>query len=74
MMSKKDKKVCTILNYIELLLILVSEVTGCVSVSAFASIDGIPIDITSSAVGLNICAITAGVKKYKSIANKKKKT
>ena len=73
-MSKKDKKVCTILNYIELLLILVSEVTGCVSVSAFASIDGIPIDITSSAVGLNICAITAGVKKYKSIANKKKKT
>ena len=29
--------------------------------------------ITSSAVGINICAITAGIKRYKSIINKKKK-
>ena len=28
--------------------------------------------ITSSAVGINICAITAGIKKYKSILKKKK--
>ena len=27
----------------------------------------------SSAVGINICAITAGIKKYKSITKKKKK-
>ena len=31
------------------------------------------IDITRSAVGTNICAITAGIKKYKSIIKKKKK-
>ena len=41
--------------------------------SAFASLVGIPIRITSSAIGLKICAITAGIKKYKSIIKKKKK-
>ena len=34
---------------------------------------GIPIGITSSAIELKICAITAGIKKYKSIIKKKKK-
>ena len=72
LMSKKHKKVCGILNYIEHLLILVSTVTGCVSISDFASYDGIPIGITSSAVGLKICVITARIKKYKSIVKKKK--
>ena len=33
----------------------------------------IPIGITSSAIGLKICAIAAGIKKYKSIIKKKKK-
>ena len=67
------------MNYIEHLLNLVSTVTGCVSISAFASIVDIPIEIPipigimSSAVGLKICAITAGIKKYKSIIKKKKK-
>ena len=32
-----------------------------------------PIGITSSAIGLKICVITAGIKTYKSISNKKKK-
>ena len=32
-----------------------------------------PIGITSSAIGLKICAITARIKKYKSIIKKKKK-
>ena len=41
-------------------------------ISAFASLFGIPIGITSSAKGLKICAITAGIKKYKSIIKKKK--
>ena len=40
-MSKKHKKVCTILNYIEHFLILASTNTGCVSISAFASLVGI---------------------------------
>ena len=43
------------------------------SISAFASLLGIPIGITSSERGLNICGITAGIKKYKSIIKKMKK-
>ena len=72
-MCKKHKKVCGVLNYIEHLLILVSTVTGCVSVSDFSSLVGIPVGITSSAIGLEICVVTAGMKKYKSIIKKKKK-
>ena len=34
---------------------------------------GIPLGITSSAIRLKICAITAGIKKSKSIVKKKKK-
>ena len=62
-MSNKYKKVCTTLNYIESFFILASTITRCVPISAFASLVGIPIGITSSAIGLKICAITAGVKK-----------
>ena len=35
LMSRKHKKACTTLNYIEHFLILVSAVTGCISISAF---------------------------------------
>ena len=73
LMSKKHKKVCTTLNYIEHFLILVFTITGCISISAFASLIDIPLGITSSAIGLKICAITAEIKKYKSIIKKKKK-
>ena len=72
-MSKKHKKVSATLNYIEDFLILTSAITGCISISAFASWIGIPIGIMSCAIGLKICAITAGIKKYKSIIKKKEK-
>ena len=49
-MSRKHKKVCAALNYIEYFLILASTITGCISFSAFASLLGIPIGITSSAI------------------------
>ena len=52
---------------------LISTVAECVSISPFASLVGIPIGITSPAVRLNICVITAGIEKYKSIIKKKKK-
>ena len=52
---------------------MASTITGCVSISLFASLIGIPTGITSSAIGLKICAITAGIKRYKSIIKKKKK-
>ena len=50
-----------------------STITGCVSISAFASLVGIPVGITSSAIGLTICAITTEIKKYEPIITKKKK-
>ena len=62
-MSKKHKKVSITLNCIEQFLILGSTITGCVSISAFASLVGIPIGITSSAAVLKICVITAAIKK-----------
>ena len=65
-------KVWTTLNFIEHIFILASAITGCLSISAFTSIVGIPLEITSSAIGSKICAITAGIKKYKSIIKKKK--
>ena len=54
LISKKYKKVYTILNYIEHLLILASVVIGCVSISAFASLVGILIRTTTSAARLKI--------------------
>ena len=53
-MSRKHKKVCATLNYIEQFLILAAAVTGCISISAFASLLGIPIAIKNSAIGLKI--------------------
>ena len=41
--------------------------------SAFAYLIGIPIGITSSAIGFKISAITAGIEKYNSIIKKKEK-
>ena len=72
-MSGKHKKFCTTLNYIENFLILASTVTGCVSISAFFSFIGILIVTTNSAIRLKIYAITAGIKKYKSIIKKQKR-
>ena len=74
LISRKHKKMCKTLNYVEHLLILASTIIGCVSISAFVSLDGIPEGITSSAVGLKIFVITAGIKKHKSIIKKKRKT
>ena len=73
LMSKIYKKVFRVFNYIEYLLTLISTVTECISISAFASLVGIPIGITSSAIGLKICVITVGIKKCKSMFKKKKK-
>ena len=72
MISKKQKKVCTTLNYIKHLLVLAFTITECISISVFASLLSIRIGMTSSAIGLKICAIAAGIKKYKSIIQKKK--
>ena len=60
MINQKYKKTSKCLNFFKRLLILASAVTGSVSISAFASLVCVPVDITSSAVGLKICATAAG--------------
>ena len=66
-MNEKHKKVSRVWKYIENFLSLILTLTGPVSISDFASLINIPIAITSSEIGLKICLITTGIKKYKSI-------
>ena len=49
LMSKKQKTVCTTLNYVEHFLILTSTIAELILLSAIASLLGISIGITSSA-------------------------
>ena len=71
LMSKKHKKFCKTLNCIEHFLILASAVTKYISISAFASLLGIPIGFTNSTIGLKVCAITAGIRECKLIIKNK---
>ena len=73
LMSEKHQKVSRALNDFEHFLIFISAVSGCVLIFSFASLVGIPVGITNSPVGLKICAITAGIKKCKSVIKKKRK-
>ena len=74
LMSERRKTTCKYLNYVEYLLILAATVTGCVLKFEFTSIVCVPVGLTSSAVGLKICAITAcKCKTYKWFNKKKKK-
>ena len=59
--------------YIEHLLISISTVSGSVSLSAFASLIGIPVGIAGFTIGWKICVIIAGIKKYRSIIKKRKR-
>ena len=61
-MSKEHKKAYRNLNYFQN-----SPLFIYLSISTFASLVSILIGIASSAVRLKICAITAGIKKFKSV-------
>ena len=65
----REHKVCATLNYIEFFLFLAFKITEFISTSPFASLLRIPMGITSSPIGLKICAVFAGIKKCKSIVN-----
>ena len=67
------KKACKCLNYAGNHLILASTVTGSLSVFLFTSLAAIPVGITSSAIGLKICSITAGIKKFSQLKRKKRR-
>ena len=66
-MSRNHKKVYSVLNYNQHLLILAS------TFSAFVSLIGIHIGTASSAIGLKVCVITGAIKKYDRLIKKKKK-
>ena len=55
------------------LLILSSAITVYASVSAFASLIGVLVRFTSSAIGIKMCVITKVIKNYRSIIKKNKK-
>ena len=63
-MSKKLKKVCRDLNYIDHSLIATSAITRCVSISTFASLVGISIGRASSTIGLKICVLNVSQTNY----------
>ena len=44
--------------------ILASTITRCISVSASTFLPCIPVGNTSSAIGLKVCAIAAGIKRH----------
>ena len=73
LLSKKHKMVHTTLNYIEHLLILATTVTGSIFISAFDFLIDITGGIANFAAGIKFCAITAVIKKHKSIIKKKRK-
>ena len=72
-MSKRHKKNGRNLNYVDHLHFVTSTISGCTSISAFTSLVGILIAITSSGTEFKTCVITAGIKKYNSIIRRKRK-
>ena len=59
--------------YLSILFSFIFAVRGSVPISAFPSLSGILMSITSSTVVLNNCTITTGIKKRKSIIKKNNK-
>ena len=73
LMSKKHKKIYRVLNYFDHSLIVTSTINGFITISAFVSLVGVSITIVASAIKIEECLITSGIRKYKSIIKKKKK-
>ena len=69
-MSRKHKNVCATLNYIEISYLSFYNYWMYFNF-CFGSLLGIPIGIISSEIGLKICTIAKGIKKYKWIFKKK---
>ena len=62
------------LNYFEHFLIFNSAVTGCVSISASGSSVGVPVGITSSAVGLKFAQLLQDLKNISLSSRKREKS
>ena len=73
-MTEKHKKASLALNYFEHFLVFVSAVSGRVLIPAVDSLVGVPVGIANSGVGLKICTITVGIKKYKQMSRTRTKS
>ena len=60
------------MNYFQLFLVFISAVSRYISVFAFSALVGVPVGITSSAVGYKIYTLTAIIKKRKKRKRTKK--
>ena len=72
LICKKYEKLYIVSIYTEHLFIIISTITWYVTFSDFATLVGSAIRHTSSARGLKICLITAGIKKYDPWIQKRK--
>ena len=64
-MSKKCNEACLVLNYNDNLFILIFANNGCISISVFVILIGIPISIASASRELKLCVIATGNKNCK---------
>ena len=69
----KRIKQCIGLDYFEYFLLFASAVRSFVSISAFASLVGVPVGITSPSIGLKIYVIIALIKKKQQSQSSRKR-
>ena len=72
-MSRNHKEVCRALNYLKHFLVLVSAGGGCVSISAFVSLLGVPVGIANYALGLKFFAVNEELETISQSSQKGKK-
>ena len=61
------------LNYFQNFLAFISAVSAWVSMSVFTSLVSVPVGIVSSAAGIKVCAITAGIKTKRNQLSRKRR-
>ena len=73
-MSKRLSKYIASFDYFDKSLIVLSVITGSISVASFANVIGVPVGMVSASFSL-ACSISTGIVKklFKTIRNKKKK-
>ena len=73
-MSKRLSKYIASFDYFDKSLIVLSVITGSISVASFVNVIGVPVGMVSASFSL-ACSISTGIVKklFKTIRNKKKK-
>ena len=73
-MSKRLSKYIASFDYFDKSLIVLSVITGSISVASFVNVIGVPVRMVSASFSL-ACSISTGIVKklFKTIRNKKKK-